>query len=70
VVKLVDQGLLCFDHLVDDLHERRDRRDGRLVDLLKDLAVPKTFLLVVDDLFVRNADTGVTVLEELVGVVP
>jgi hypothetical protein len=40
------------------------------VDLLEDLAVPETFLVVVEDLVVPNADTGVTVLEESVGVVP
>jgi hypothetical protein len=40
------------------------------VDLLKDLAVPKTFLVAVDDLVVPNTDTGVAVLEEPVGVIP
>jgi hypothetical protein len=39
------------------------------MDLLEDLAVPETFLVAVDDLVVSNADTGVAVLEELVGVV-
>jgi hypothetical protein len=39
------------------------------VDLLKDLAVPETFLVVVDDLVVSNADAGVTILEEPIGVV-
>jgi sulfur carrier protein ThiS len=38
------------------------------VDLLKDLAVPKTFLVAVDDLVVPNADAGITVLEEPIGV--
>jgi hypothetical protein len=52
VVKLVDQGLLRVDQLVDDLHERRDRRGAGLVDRLKDLAVPETFLVAVDDLVV------------------
>jgi hypothetical protein len=70
VVKLLDQGFLGVDELVDDLHKWRDLRGARLVDLLKDLAVPETFLLAVDDLVVPNADTGVTVLEEPVGVVP
>jgi hypothetical protein len=31
--------------------------------------VPQTFFVAVDDLFVPNADTGVTVLEEPVAVV-
>jgi hypothetical protein len=70
VVKLVDQGFLCVDQLVDDLHERCDLRGARLVDLLKELAVPDTFLVPVENLFVPNADAGVTVLEEPVGVVP
>jgi hypothetical protein len=52
VVKLVDQGLLRVDQLVDDLHERRNRRGTGLVDLLKDLAVLETFLVAVDDLVV------------------
>jgi sulfur carrier protein ThiS len=69
VVKLVDQGFLCVDQLVDDLHEWCDLRGTRLVDLLKDLAVPETFLVAVDDLVVPNANIGVTVLEEPVGVV-
>jgi hypothetical protein len=70
VVKLVDQGLLCVDQLVDDLREQRDRRDAGLMNLLKNLAVSETFILAVDDLVVSNADTGVAVLEEPVGVVP
>jgi hypothetical protein len=37
--------------------------------LLKDLAVPETFLVAIDDLVVPDADAGVTVLEEPVGVV-
>jgi hypothetical protein len=69
VVKLVDQGLFRVDQLVDDLHERRDRRGAGLVDLLKDLAVLETFFVAVDDLVVPNADAGVAVLEEPVGVV-
>jgi hypothetical protein len=40
------------------------------VDLLKDLAVPETFLVAVDNLVVSNADTGVAALEAPVGVVP
>jgi hypothetical protein len=40
------------------------------VDLLKDLAVPETFLVAIDDLVILNADIGVAVLEEPVGVVP
>jgi hypothetical protein len=70
VVKLVDQGFVFVDQLVDDLHEWRNLHCARLVDLLEDLAVPETFLVVVEDLVVPNADTGVTVLEESVGVVP
>jgi sulfur carrier protein ThiS len=69
VVKLVDQGFLCVDQLVDNLHERRDCCGARLVDLLKDLAVPETFLVAVDDLVVPNSNAGVAVLEEPVGVV-
>jgi hypothetical protein len=34
------------------------------------LAVSETFLVVVDDLVVPNADAGVTVLKEPVGVDP
>jgi hypothetical protein len=37
--------------------------------LLKDLAVPETFVVDVDDLVVPNANTGVAVLEEPVGLV-
>jgi hypothetical protein len=70
MVKLVDQGLLRVDQLVDDLHERHDRHGIGLVNLLEDLVVPETFLVAVDDLVVPDADTGVAVLEELVGVVP
>jgi hypothetical protein len=40
------------------------------VDLLKDLAVSESFLVAVDDLVVPIADAGLTILEELVGVVP
>jgi hypothetical protein len=40
------------------------------VDLLKDLAVPETFLVTVNDLVVLDADASVAVLEEPVGVVP
>jgi hypothetical protein len=40
------------------------------VDLLKDLAVPETFLVAVDDLVIANIDTGAAVFEEPVGVVP
>jgi hypothetical protein len=69
VVKLVDKGFLCFDELVDDLHKWHDLPGARLMDLLKDLVVPETFLVAVDDLVVSNADAGVPVLEELVGVV-
>jgi hypothetical protein len=39
------------------------------MDLVKDLAVPETFLVAVDDLVVPDADAGVAVLEEPVGVV-
>jgi hypothetical protein len=65
VVKLVDQRFLIVDELVDDLHEWRDLGGARLVDILKDLTVPETFLVTVNDL----VDTGVAVLEEPVGVV-
>jgi hypothetical protein len=70
VVKLVDQGLLCVDKLVDDLRELRDRRGAGLMNLFENLAVSKTFIFVVDNLVVSNADTGLAVLEEPVGVVP
>jgi sulfur carrier protein ThiS len=70
LVKLVDQGFLCVDQLVDDLYEWSDIRGTRLVDLLKDLAVPETFLVAVDGMVIPNVDASVTVLEELVGVVP
>jgi hypothetical protein len=70
MVKLVEQGFFCVDELVNDLHRWRDLRGARLVDLLKDLAVPETFLVAVDDLVVWNANACVTVLEESVGVVP
>jgi hypothetical protein len=69
MVKLVDQGLLGVDELVDDLHKWRDLRGARLIDLLKDLAVPEAFLIAVDDLVVLCTGAGVAVLEELVGVV-
>jgi hypothetical protein len=39
------------------------------VDLLEDLTVPDAFLVVVDDLVILDANVGVAVLEELVGVV-
>jgi sulfur carrier protein ThiS len=61
--------LTNVDELVDDLHKWRDLRGARLMDLLKELAVPETFLVAVDNLVVSNADAGVTVLEEPVGVV-
>jgi hypothetical protein len=67
VVKLVDQGLLRVDQLIDDLHERCNRRGVGLVNLLEDLAVVETLLVAIDDLVVANADTGVAVLEEPVG---
>jgi hypothetical protein len=70
VVKQVEQGFPCVDQLVDDLHQWRDLRGARLMDLLKDLAVPETFLVAFDDLVVPDVDAGVTVLEELVDVVP
>jgi sulfur carrier protein ThiS len=70
VVKLVEQGFFCVDELVNDLHKWRDLRGARLMDLLKDLAVPETFLVAVDDLVIPNANACVTVLEESVGVVP
>jgi hypothetical protein len=69
MVKLVDQGLLGVDELVDDFHKWRDLRGTRFVDLLKDLAIPEAFFVAVDDLVVPNTDACVTVLEELVGVV-
>jgi hypothetical protein len=70
VVKLVDQGLRGVDEFVDNLHNWRDLRGARFVNLLKDLAVPETFLVAVDDLVVPDAGASVVVLEELVGVVP
>jgi sulfur carrier protein ThiS len=70
MVKLVDLRFLGVDELVDNLHERPELRGTRLMDLLKDLAVPETFLVAVDDLVVPNAETSVVVLEESVGVVP
>jgi sulfur carrier protein ThiS len=33
-----------------------------LVDLLKDLVIPETFLVAVDDLVVPDAEAGVAVL--------
>jgi hypothetical protein len=39
------------------------------VDLLKDFAVPETFLVAVDDLVIPDADASVAVLEEPVGAV-
>jgi hypothetical protein len=39
------------------------------VDLLKDLAIPDTFLVAVDNLVVSDTGAGVAILEELVGVV-
>jgi hypothetical protein len=70
LVKLVDQCFLGVDELVDVLHEWRDLRGARLVDLLKDLAVPDTFLIAIDDLVISDTDAGVAVLEKTVGVVP
>jgi hypothetical protein len=64
VVKLVNQGLLCVDQLVDDHHEWRDHRGAGLVKLLEDLAVPETFLVSINDLVVPDTDTDVAVLEE------
>jgi hypothetical protein len=57
------------DVLVDDLHEWRDLCSARLMDLLKDLAVPEAFHVAVDDLVVPDADASVAVLEEPVGIV-
>jgi hypothetical protein len=68
-VKLVDQRLFGVDELVYNLHERRDYYGTRLADLLKDLAVPEAFLVAIDDLVVLDANAGVAVLEEPVGVV-
>jgi hypothetical protein len=39
------------------------------MDLIKDLAVPETFLVAVDDMVVPNTDTIVAVLKESIGVV-
>jgi hypothetical protein len=39
------------------------------MDLLKDLVVPKAFLVAVDDLVVADVNASVAVLEEPVGVV-
>jgi sulfur carrier protein ThiS len=63
MVKLVNQGFFHIDQLIDDLHERCDRRGAGLMDLLKDLVVPETFLVAINDLVVPNADAGVAVLE-------
>jgi hypothetical protein len=52
---LVDQCLVGVDELVHDLHERRDCGGA--------------FPVTVDDLVIPNANAGVAVLEELVGVV-
>jgi hypothetical protein len=41
----------------------------RLMDLLKDLAVSKALLVAIDDLVVPDANAGVAVLKEPVGVV-
>jgi hypothetical protein len=68
-VKLVDQRFFSVDELVDDLHEWRDLGGARLMNLLEDLVIPETFLVAVDDLVIPDADTGVAVLEEPVGVV-
>jgi hypothetical protein len=54
---------------VHDLHECRNCGGTRLVDLLEDHAVSNTLLVAFDDLVVSNANTGVAVLEEPVGVV-
>jgi hypothetical protein len=70
MVKLVDQCFLGVDELVDDLHEWCDLSGAGLVDLLKDFAVSETFLVAVDELVVPNADAGVAILKEPVGVVP
>jgi hypothetical protein len=70
VVKLVDQGFLGVDEFVNDLHKWRDLRGARFVDLLQNLAVPKTFLVAIDDLVIPDAYASVAVLEEPVGVVP
>jgi hypothetical protein len=43
-VKLVDQRLFGVDELIYDIHERHDSGGARLVDLLKDLAIPQPFL--------------------------
>jgi hypothetical protein len=69
VVKLVDQCFLGVDKLVEDLHEWRELGGARLMDLLKDLVVPETFLVPIDDLVIPVADAGIAVLEEPVGVV-
>jgi hypothetical protein len=70
MVKLVDQHFLGVDELVDNLHEWRDLDGAGFMDLLKDLAVSETFLVAIDDMVIPNADAGVAVLEELIGVVP
>jgi sulfur carrier protein ThiS len=68
-VELVDQRLFGVDELVYDLQERCDCGGARLVDLLKDLAVPEAFLVAIDDLVVPDANASVTILKEPVGVV-
>jgi hypothetical protein len=63
VVKLVDQCFLGVDELVDDLHKWCDLCGARLVDLIKELAVPETFIVAVDDLVLPDANASVAVLE-------
>jgi sulfur carrier protein ThiS len=49
--------------------EWHDLGGARLMDLIEHLAVPETFLVDVDDQVVPNANAGVAILEEPIGVV-
>jgi hypothetical protein len=61
---LVVDPLEAVGRWADDFHERRDLHGVRLVNLLKDLVVPETFLVAVDHLVIPNTNAGVAVLEE------
>ena len=66
--KLVHKRVLRVDQLVDDLHEGGNRSSTGLVDLFEDLGVLDAFLEALDDLIIPDADAGVSVREEPVGV--
>jgi hypothetical protein len=61
MVKLVDQGFFRINQLIDDLHEQCDCCSTALMDLLKDLAVPETLLVAINDLVVLSTDADVAV---------